>query len=129
MERFRFVLDSGAVSAIAKGEPYARRAFEEAVKEGTPIVVPAVVVAETTRSTARDATVNRLLETVEIRVVDEGLARLAGRLLHAARSAETIDALVVATAEEIPGSVVFTGDVKDLTRLAGASGKTAIISI
>jgi len=126
VERVCFVLDSGAVSAIAKGEAYARRLFEEAVRSGTPIVVPAVVVAESARGTARDALANRLLGAVEVRPVDEALARRAGRLLHETGSSGTI---VVATADETPGSAILTGDVRDLSRLASARGRTRIMSI
>jgi predicted nucleic acid-binding protein len=129
VERVCFVLDSGAVSAIAKGEAYARRLFEEAVRSGTPIVVPAVVVAESARGTARDALANRLLGAVEVRPVDEALARRAGRLLHETGSSGTIDAIVVATADETPGSAILTGDVRDLSRLASARGRTRIMSI
>ena len=56
-------------------------------------------------------------------VVDEA-APLAGRLLGAAGSSSTVDALVVATAVEAGGAVVLTGDPDDLGALAAGQPRS-----
>ena len=114
------ILDSGAVIALAARDATVRRFVERAIQRRTLVVVPAVVVAETTRGGPRDAPVNRVLKAVDvIAPVTEEVARLAGRLLAAVeRSNVTVDALIVA--EAIPGeaAIVLTGDPDDLSALA-----------
>lgn len=80
-----------------------------------------VVVAETVRGNGpRDAPVNLVLaQTSPQHPLTERIARNAGELLGAARSAATIDALVVAEAIECAPAVIFTSDVGDLTALLG----------
>lgn len=114
------MLDSGAVIALARDDVNARAALAIAVRRGVPVLVPSVVVAETVRGTARDASVNRLLAAVgEVVPLDEPLARAAGALLGSTRSdAGAIDAIVVATAHSLGGAVVLTSDPNDLQRLA-----------
>lgn len=116
----RLILDSGAVIAWAAGNQRARQVVQRAVRERALILIPAVVIAETTRGGARDAPINRVIKTVdEVAVVTEGVAREAGRLLatvslpHAA-----IDGLVVATAARREPTIILTGDVADITVLA-----------
>lgn len=80
-----------------------------------------VVVAETVRGNGpRDAPVNLVLaQTSPQHPLTERIARNAGELLGAARSAATIDALVVAEAIECAPAVIFTSDLGDLTTLLG----------
>ncbi|MBK9180066.1 MAG: hypothetical protein IPM45_10970 [Acidimicrobiales bacterium] len=61
----------------------------------------------------------------EVTSADESTGRAAGALLGAARSASTVDALVVASAIELGGGVVLTGDPDDLEPLA--SGHPEIV--
>lgn len=116
----RLILDSGAVIALAARDAAARRFVERAVLQGTLVVAPAVVVAETTRAGPRDAAVNRVLKAVdEITPVTETTARLAGRLLAASGlSNATIDALIVAEAVLGDSAILLTGDVGDISALA-----------
>lgn len=116
----RLILDSGAVIALARGERRARAFLGRAVEEGTEVLVPAVVVAETIRGHGpRDAAFNRVLAAIDsVLPADDAVARTAGRLLGAASSAETIDALVVATAIHAGGGGILTGDPADLRPLA-----------
>jgi len=51
-------------------------------------------------------------------MVDERIGRTAGALLGKASSDSTIDAIVVASAVELGGGVVLTGDRDDLESLA-----------
>jgi len=123
------VLDSGAISAIVEGDVAARTFLREALATKTRIVVPAVVVAESTRGTARDAPANQLLKKTQVEAVSEAHARGAGRLLHATRSDQTIDALIVATADILGGSAVLTADPDDLIALAAVHSRTRILSL
>lgn len=86
------------------------------------VVIPAVVVAETTRGGPHDALVNRVIKTVDnIVPVTEEVAREAGRLLAAAaKSNATVDALVVATAARLEPTIILTGDVGDIAALAAS---------
>jgi predicted nucleic acid-binding protein len=115
----RLVLDSGAVIGLARGDQRARAFLARAVELGAPVEIPVVVVAETLRGGPRDSLVHRVLNAVGL-VPDatEAHGRTAGRLLGLARSASTVDALVVAHAVEAGGGHILTGDEEDLSRLA-----------
>lgn len=113
------ILDSEAVIALARGDQRARAFLVRALELGVPVEVPVVVVAETVRSGPRDAPVNRVLKAVgSVPEAREAHGRTAGRLLGAARSSGTVDALVVAHAVIGGGAHVLTGDREDLERLA-----------
>ena len=115
----RLILDSGAVIALARGDQRARAFLARTQELGVPIEIPVVVVAETVRGGPRDAPVNRVLKAVgSVSETREIHGRTAGRLLGAARSASTVDALVVAHAVEAGGAQILTGDRDDLERLA-----------
>ena len=117
----RLILDSGAVIALSRNDQRARATLTAAWEAGAHISIPSVVLAETVRGAAEDAPVNRVLRAVgDVRPADEATGRLAGAMLGAARSAATIDALVVASAIEAGGGVILTGDPIDLHRLAEA---------
>lgn len=115
----RLILDSGAVISLARGDQRARAFLARALEMGATVEIPVVVVAETVRGGPRDAPVNRVLKAVGlVPETREIHGRTAGRLLGAARSAATVDALVVAHAVEAGGAHVLTGDQEDLERLA-----------
>jgi predicted nucleic acid-binding protein len=115
----RLILDSGAVIGLSRNDERARAALVAAWEAGVEVLVPAVVLAETVRSSAEGAPVKRVLKAIgEVIPVDAQVGRAAGGLLGAARSSSTIDALVVASAARIGGGVILTGDADDLTTLA-----------
>ncbi|HVT59068.1 MAG TPA: PIN domain-containing protein [Thermoanaerobaculia bacterium] len=115
----RLILDSGAVIALARGDQRARAFLARALELGAPVAIPVVVLAETVRGGPRDAPVNRVLRAVgSVPEAREVHGRIAGELLGAARSAETVDALVVAHAVAAGGAHILTGDREDLVRLA-----------
>ncbi len=115
----RLILDSGAVIALARGDQRARAFVARAVELGVPVEIPVVVVAETVRGGPRDAPVNRVLKAVDaVPGATETIGRTAGRLLGEARSAATIDALVVAQAVATGGGHILTCDPDDLGPLA-----------
>ena len=113
----RLILDSGAVIALAALDVRARAFVARAVKERTTLIIPAVVIAETTRGTARDAAVNRVINQVdEISLVTEAVARQAGRLLATTGGNPTVDALIAAEAV-LGNAAILTGDPDDLSAL------------
>lgn len=116
----RLILDSGAVIALAARDTAARRFVDRAIQRGALVIVPSVVVAETTRGGPRDAPINRVLKAVdEMTPVTEATARLAGRLLASSGlSHATVDALIVAEAILGGAAILLTGDVDDLSALA-----------
>jgi predicted nucleic acid-binding protein len=123
----RLILDSGAVIALSRNDLRARATLAAAREAGVEVSIPSVVVAETVRGSAKDAKVNRVIKAVgEVSSADERTGRSAGALLGAARSTSTVDALVVASAIELGGGVVLTGDPDDLEPLAGGHPEVVI---
>lgn len=115
----RLILDSGAVIALSRNDQRARAFLARALELRAPVELPVVVVAETARGGPRDAPVNRVLKAVgTVPEARESHGRLAGKLLGAARSSATVNALVVAHAVEAGGGHVLTGDPKDLRPLS-----------
>jgi len=121
------ILDSEALNALAipgdRGVLALRmRAVLNLARDHSSIVrVPAAVLAEVCRTPKLDAALNRVLSMKGIIVADltERVARRAGHLLAKAKmsSAHAVDAFVVATALEFPGSIIATGDATDIERL------------
>jgi predicted nucleic acid-binding protein len=123
----RLILDSGAVIALSRNDGRARAALAAAWEAGIEVSIPAVVVTETVRGSAKDAPVNRVIKAVgEVTIVEERTARSAGALLGATRSSSTVDAVVVASAIELGGGVVLTGDPDDLGPLAAGHPEVVI---
>jgi predicted nucleic acid-binding protein len=115
----RLILDSGAVIALSRNDPRARATLAAAREAGVEVSIPSVVIAETVRGSAKDASVNRVIKAVgDVSSTDERTGRAAGALLGSARSTSTVDALVVASAIELGGGIVLTGDPDDLEPLA-----------
>src|SRR5215213_4258364 len=108
----RLILDSGAVIALAARNARARAFVERALRQRYILVLPAVVIAETTRGSARDAAVNRVINSVdEFTPITEATARQAGRLLAAANIGNaTVDALIAAEAVLSDAATIMTGD-------------------
>jgi predicted nucleic acid-binding protein len=115
----RLILDSGAVIALSRNDTRARAALAAAWEAGVEVSIPSLVVAETVRGSAKDAPVNRVIRSVgEVTAADETTGRVAGALLGAATSDSTVDAVVVASAIDLGGGVILTGDPTDLEALA-----------
>lgn len=128
----RIILDSGALSALAEESEALRVALRETLRKRAQVVVPTVVIVEaTTGDHRRDANVNRALKEATLMALDSGLARSAAALRYAYQraGAGTIDAIVVASADIVPGSGVLTSDPTDLKLLASVKGCTRVIAL
>ena len=127
----RLVLDSCALSALAEEKSGVRRYLERAIEEKTEIAVPTVVIAESTTGSARDAALNNVLRVLEPTMVElsEELAREAGALRYRARRPlrDTIDAIIVATADASAGSAILTADAGDMAALAAVRRRSPVL--
>jgi predicted nucleic acid-binding protein len=126
------VLDSSALSALAEGDHALLVALRKELTLGATVVVPTVVISESlTGDGKRDANVNRALKATIVAGQDEGIARDAAALRYRnrLRGAGTIDAIVVATADRLPGTRILTGDARDLRPLANLAGRSVVIGL
>lgn len=104
-----------------------RRLLWHIAREGASVRVPSVVLAECYGDVRHNVGYDRTLKAlggVERAVVDvtATIAKVAGSVLRAAGSKETIDALVVATAAVLsPIATVVTGDQRHVDRLASCA--------
>ena len=116
----RLILDSGALSALAKGDTRMIAWAYIATQRQMLYGIPAPVLTETLSGQASDARVHRVISADDV-ILDTTvvIARNAGTLRHRShRRDATVDAIVVSTAAEHPGSIVMTSDPDDLQMLA-----------
>jgi predicted nucleic acid-binding protein len=125
------VFDSGALTALANKEEAVRSAVRKALTAGARLIVPTVVVAaSTTGDGTRDAAVNRVIKTAIIADCDLATARSAAALRFRVGSRSgTIDAIVVATADRIPGAVIVTADSGDFVPLAQVRSLSGVVDL
>jgi predicted nucleic acid-binding protein len=124
----RVVYDTGVLIAAERND---RRLWAEhrvRLEAGNVPLVPSPVVAQASRS-PRQVQMLRLLRGCEVVPFGEADARRAGALLGKSRTADIVDAAVVALAIK-QGAGVQTGDATDIQRLAGAAkAKLAIVGV
>jgi predicted short-subunit dehydrogenase-like oxidoreductase (DUF2520 family) len=87
------------------------------VTNSVQITVPSVIVAEWWRAGMREKERARILRSTIVEPVTEGVARLAGVALTVVPSAQTIDAIVMASASQRSQEIVYTSDPNDLELL------------
>ena len=112
-------LDTGALIALERRSPRAAKLLAAAHRNGRPITVPSVVIAQWWRG-QRGPAWRQLVASVEIERLGVELARIAGEALAATGTTDIVDAVVVASAAQ-RGDAVLTGDVGDLQRIADAA--------
>jgi predicted nucleic acid-binding protein len=120
----KVALDSGAIIALSKGDVKAFGILRGLRREGALLFIPAPVLTEVLRGNARDASVHRILNSVDEEVdTSAAAAREAGRLIGNAlpSAASAIDALIVSTALEGDATTIVTSDPDDIERLAPPS--------
>ena len=131
------VLDSEALSRLAGPKRDQQRvvhAIAVAKELDQAVTVPAVVLAELFRGTARVAGISDVLkrEAIQVRNTDPSFAKTVGGVLHAARaeSEDMVDAHCVAIAVDHGGGTIITSDVDDIERLtAGYRMSIAVKSV
>jgi predicted nucleic acid-binding protein len=111
------VLDAGVLIAHDRGDRFAAAWFARASGEGVDLAVAGPTIEEAWRDGTRQARLARLLQACRVVDCDAALARAAGQALAKARSSNTIDAIVTATAHRLSG-VVLTDDLNDIEPLA-----------
>lgn len=109
--------DTGALIGLERSRHRMRKVYDTAVTCDVPITVPAVVVAEWWRAGTREKERARLLRSVRVEPLSDLTARLAGVALTLVPGAQTIDAIVMASASQRGFEVVYTSDPDDLAAL------------
>jgi hypothetical protein len=122
------VYDAGVLVAADRSERRAWAEHKDRLELGVVQVVPAVVVAQVSRS-PQQAQLRRLLAGCLVVPLGESEAHEVGRLLGMAGTADVVDAVVVTTALRHK-ALILTGDPDDMKRLVKASGgEAAVVSI
>ncbi len=121
----RLVLDAGALIAIDRADPRMAQIIELSRRAGAELVSTSVAVGQAWRDGGRQARLARALPMIDIRVVGLAEAKQAGELLRSTGSADVVDALVALLA--LPGDIVVTSDVDDLSDLLGHRGVRATV--
>jgi hypothetical protein len=101
--------DSGALRGLERPGHAMRKVFATAIARRVPIVVPVVVIAAWWRRGAREEERSAILRAVRVEPLSAQLARLAGIAVGLVPGAQTLDAIVVASAS-LRGDVVYTSN-------------------
>jgi predicted nucleic acid-binding protein len=106
--------DTGMLIALDRRKTRALAVHETLSREGIPVTVPWIVVAEfwRGRTDRREA----ILRSVDIEAPSIELAKAAGNALASTKRATIVDAIVMASAAR-RGDVVYTSDFDDLAVL------------
>lgn len=115
------LLDAGALIAIERDDRDVVALIKSELEAGRAPKTHGGIVGQVWRGgSGRQARLARLLPGVEIAPLDSELGRSAGMLLKTSRSADVIDAALVALAGD--GDDILTSDAEDLHALAVAAG-------
>lgn len=111
-------LDAGALIALESGSPYMRELIRLAFAERLPLAIPAGVLAQVRRASARQVRVARLLGSplVEVVPLDRSTALAVGKLCAETRARDVVDVSVVLCARQRRQTIV-TSDPGDLRRI------------
>ncbi|MFI5308714.1 MAG: twitching motility protein PilT [Polyangiales bacterium] len=118
----KWVLDSGALTALERNDRAMWRRFKAAALAGEVAVSHGGVVGQAWRGRGpRQALLAKALIAIDIRPLDGALGRAAGELLAATHRPDVIDAALVLLADD--GDRIVTSDADDLEPLAEATGR------
>ena len=124
------VLDSGALSTGAEGDPRVRAELSVAEQLGAHVHVSAVTLTEVLRGHLRDARVHALLSGLQREPVTPELGRAAGELLGRTARDDTVDAIVAVTAQSVGRRVrLLTSDPGDLRALTTEMTDVTVVLI
>ena len=110
------VFDAGALVALERGDRTMWSDLKAAALAGVDVAVPAAVVAQVWRGSARQARLSRALAGCEIASFDD-VARAAGELCGRAGTSDVVDASVAVVAASSGASRLYTSDPADLRHL------------
>ncbi|MHB2023946.1 MAG: hypothetical protein ACYCO3_11540 [Mycobacteriales bacterium] len=120
------VLDAGAFVAVDRDDRAMMARLRVAQRSGLELRSTGIVVAQVWRDpSGRQASLARLLASVDVRPVDERLGREAGVLLGRASADDPTDATVVAAA--VTGDRIMTSDPIDIRPLVAVSGRSILV--
>jgi hypothetical protein len=111
--------DSGALIAAERSERRIWARHRTLLLRRIVPTIPAPVIAQCWRGTARQAQLARLLAGCEIESLDDTKARATGILAGRARTADVVDATVVEGALR-RGDLIISSDEDDLAAIAAA---------
>ncbi|MGH8907242.1 MAG: PIN domain-containing protein [Egibacteraceae bacterium] len=122
-------LDSGALIAVERNKRRAVALIKAAIVNRMMVTIPTPVIAEAWRGGSYLSPLLRdLYDHANRDSIDDALAKRAGEALAATGRADTIDALVMASASR-RGDRVLTGDFEDLTRFADCFPEVRVLSL
>ncbi|MBI5533256.1 MAG: twitching motility protein PilT [Deltaproteobacteria bacterium] len=116
----RWLFDAGALIALDRNDRAMWARFALAHHKQIPIITHGAVVGQVWRKPPRQARLAQALRAIEVRPLDLELGKLAGRILATSRTADVVDAALVALCRR--GDRVYTSDPDDLHALATAAG-------
>ena len=119
------VYDAAVLVAADRNERRTWAEHKARLELGVIPLVPAPVVAQVSRS-PQQAQLRRFLTGCVVVPLGESEAHEAGRLLGMTRTADVVDAVVVAIAIR-QKAMIITSDPDDIERLATASGREAVV--
>ena len=120
------VLDAGAFIAVDRNDRSMIARLRVAQLRGHELRTSAIVIAQVWRGAGgKQVGIARLLQAVDVRPIDEQLARDAGALLAKAGTDDPIDATVVLVARS--GDRILTSDPGDIEHLASRARKKIAI--
>lgn len=121
------VLDAGALIGLERGDSRMTALMLVVAREEIPTFVPAGVLAQVWRGSARQHDIARLLATGAVRVdsLDEGTAKAIGVLLGTSHTSDVTDGHVALLARRTHGTV-YTSDAGDLRRIDPAADIVSI---
>ena len=117
-----FVYDAAVLVAVDRDDKRTWSKHKARLERGIPLLVPAPVVAQVSRS-PRQAQLRRFLAGCKVVPFNERDAHEAGRLLGIAGRSDVVDAAAVTLATHHNRAVILTGDTVDIERLVAASGQ------
>lgn len=115
------VFDAGALVALDRGDRTLWSDLKAATLAGVDVAVPAAVVAQVWRGSARQARLSRALAGCEIASFDD-VARAAGELCGRAGTSDVVDASVAVVAASSGANRLYTSDPADLRHLLQTLG-------
>jgi hypothetical protein len=118
-------LDSGALKAADRNDRSFWSFWAETVERGVLPVIPAAALAQVWRS-PRQARLAQVVNASLVDPLDETLAKAGGELCAQSKTADVVDAAVVASAAR-RGDAILTSDPRDLRRLASQTPEIEII--